>query len=218
MAQDKVYTFDGTTQKISWDGRLCIHVGECGRAKGDLFVAGRKPWADPDQSDAAGAAEVIARCPTGALALHDRDGNLIKEDAPSSNTMVVANDGPLYASGDLSIDGATEDMHSADRRAALCRCGKSKNKPFCDNSHREAGFQDAGAIGEKGLDTIEEGGPLAIKRIPNGPLEVSGNLTMVAGSGRSAWQGRKVYLCRCGASGNKPFCDGSHKRIDFVAD
>lgn len=218
MAQGKVYEFEGTTQTITWDRRLCIHVGECGRAKGDLFVAGRKPWADPDQSDAAGAADVIARCPTGALALQDRDGNPVEEPAPSANSVQVANDGPLYFAGDLTVDGATDDMPSTKRRAALCRCGQSKNKPFCDNSHREAKFEDAGAVGEKGLELAEVGGPLAISRIPDGPLEVAGNLTMHAGTGRAAWQGRKVYLCRCGASNNKPFCDGSHKHIDFKAE
>lgn len=218
MAQGKVHDYEGTTQTITWDGRLCIHVGECGRAKGDLFVAGRKPWADPDQSDGAGAADVIARCPTGALALRDRDGNRVEEPVPEVNTVQVANDGPLYFSGDLTVDGATDDMPSTKRRAALCRCGQSKNKPFCDNAHRAAGFEDAGAVGEAGLELENRGGPLTINRIPDGPLEVAGNLTMHAGTGRSAWQGRKVYLCRCGASTNKPFCDGSHKKVGFKAE
>lgn len=218
MARNNVHHYEGNNRTITWNGRLCIHVGECGRARGDLFVTGRKPWADPDQSDTAGAVDVIARCPTGALALRDRDGTPVEEAAPDANTVQVSNDGPLYFAGDLTVDGAADDMPSTKRRAALCRCGHSKNKPFCDNSHREAKFEDAGAVGEKGLEMAETGGPLTINRIPDGPLEVAGNLTMHAGTGRPAWQGRKVYLCRCGASNNKPFCDGSHKRIDFKAE
>jgi CDGSH-type Zn-finger protein len=100
-------------------------------------------------------------------------------------------------------------------RAALCRCGRSSNKPFCDNSHLEAGFQDYGSVGEGGPGLAAIGGPLTVKPLTDGPLLVNGNLTIHAGSGRVAWQGAQVALCRCGASKNKPFCDGSHKAAGF---
>ena len=202
MSKTTIFEYKGDTQTVTWDRRLCIHVGECGRAKGDLFVTGRDPWCDPNLSDQDNIEAVVARCPTGALAVKDADGALLTEAAPQDNEVHVSNDGPLYVSGALSVDGASDDMHSVSRRAALCRCGASKNKPFCDNSHREAGFQDAGAVGETGLAEIERGGPLEIKRIPDGPLEVSGNFAIRAGSGRTAWSGRKAYLCRCGQSKN----------------
>lgn len=218
MPKTTIFEYKGDTQTVTWDRRLCIHVGECGRAKGDLFVTGRDPWCNPNLSDQDDIKAVVARCPTGALAVKDADGALLTEAAPQDNEVHVSNDGPLYVSGALSVDGASDDMHSVSRRAALCRCGASKNKPFCDNSHREAGFQDAGAVGDTGLADIERGGPLEIKRIPDGPLEVSGNFAIRAGSGRTAWSGRKAYLCRCGQSKNKPFCDGAHKDAGFKAD
>lgn len=217
MSKTTIFEYKGNSETVTWDRRLCIHVGECGRAKGDLFVNGRDPWCNPDFADRADTKDVVARCPTGALAVHDA-GGLLVEDTPSENTVTVSNDGPLYVHGELEVDGAAEDMHSASRRVALCRCGASKNKPFCDNSHRDAGFQDAGAVGDTGLAKIEAGGPLQIKRIPDGPIEVSGNFSLLAGSGRKAWSGRKAYLCRCGQSANKPFCDGAHKDAGFKAD
>ncbi|NNC36299.1 MAG: hypothetical protein EX271_06180 [Acidimicrobiales bacterium] len=213
----KPHTFEGKKHSVSWDKRLCIHVGECGRAKGALFEAGRKPWCDPDLADTEEAAHVVQACPSGALVHVDVDGNPILEPAPD-NAAHIANDGPVYLTGDLSIKGAADDMPGVKRRAALCRCGASKNKPFCDNSHREIGFKDAGAIGETGAELAEADGELAVQSFQDGPLELKGNLTMYAGSGRKAWQGRKVYLCRCGASNNKPFCDGSHKDAGFKAD
>jgi len=218
MSKTTIFEYKGKAQTVTWDRRLCIHVGECGRAKGELFVTGRDPWCDPDFADRGDVQAVIARCPTGALAVQDDGGNYLTEAAPEDNEVLVANDGPLYVSGDLTIDGANEDMHSVTRRAALCRCGASKNKPFCDNSHRDVRFEDAGAVGEKGLAQIEAGGPLEIKRIPDGPIEVSGNFSIRAGSGRKAWSGRKAYLCRCGKSANKPFCDGTHNEAGFKAD
>ncbi|MFN3212938.1 MAG: CDGSH iron-sulfur domain-containing protein [Henriciella sp.] len=217
MSKTTIFEYKGNSETVTWDRRLCIHVGECGRAKGDLFVTGRDPWCDPNLADRADTSAVIARCPTGALAVQDADGLLV-EAAPSENMVTVSNDGPLYVTGDLNVDGAADDMHSVSRRAALCRCGASKNKPFCDNSHRDIAFQDAGAVGDTGLAEIEAGGPLEIKRIPDGPIEVSGNFSIRAGSGRQAWSGRKAYLCRCGKSANKPFCDGAHKEAGFKAD
>ncbi|MCR9193364.1 MAG: CDGSH iron-sulfur domain-containing protein [Hyphomonas sp.] len=218
MPKSTIFEYKGDAQTVTWDRRLCIHVGECGRAKGDLFETGRDPWCDPNLSNQDRVAEIVARCPTGALAVKDASGTLQTEPVPARNEIHVSNDGPLYVSGDLTVDGASSDMHSVERRAALCRCGASKNKPFCDNSHREINFQDAGAVGDTGLPEIESNGPLTIKRIPNGPLEVSGNFTLRAGSGRDAWSGRKAYLCRCGQSANKPFCDGAHKDAGFKAD
>lgn len=218
MSKTTIFEYKGEAQTVTWDRRLCIHVGECGRAKGELFVTGRDPWCDPNVADQADVQNVVARCPTGALAAKAGDGSYLTEPAAAENEVHVANDGPLYVSGDLSIDGATDDMRSVSRRAALCRCGASKNKPFCDNSHRDMDFQDAGAVGETGLADIEAGGPLQIKRIPDGPIEVSGNFSIRAGSGRKAWSGRKAYLCRCGQSANKPFCDGAHKEAGFKAD
>jgi CDGSH-type Zn-finger protein len=160
---------------------------------------------------------VLGRCPSGALA-YEKDGEPVHETPNAQNQIAVANNGPLYASGQLEIDGGSDDMFSVQYRAALCRCGESKNKPFCDNSHEAAGFRDHGAIGETGASLESEGGPLQIKRAPNGPLLVKGNLQLVSASGRIAWTGTKAALCRCGQSKNKPFCDGSHKAAGFEAE
>jgi CDGSH-type Zn-finger protein len=124
----------------------------------------------------------------------------------------------LYVRGDLDIENAPEDMAGVRFRAALCRCGLSSNKPFCDNSHEEGGFVDRGSVGDTGPGALTEGGQLAIKPAKNGPLLLRGNFSIRAGSGRAAWQGTKAALCRCGTSKNKPFCDGSHKAAGFEAE
>ncbi|PRP93211.1 Iron-binding zinc finger CDGSH type [Enhygromyxa salina] len=220
MADEQdIHEYPGEQVDVRWDRRLCIHVGECGRAEGELFVGGRAPWCDPNVvgDDVEHVVDVVERCPTGALTYIRKQGGAT-EVAPGRNQVVVANDGPLYLSGDLAIDGASEDMAGVRFRAALCRCGASKTKPFCDNSHRELRFEDQGAVGSTGEPSIEEGGRLEVKRAPNGPLLVNGSFTIVGGSGRVAWRGTRAALCRCGASKNKPFCDGAHKAIGFQAD
>ena len=132
--------FPGAQVDVEWDERLCIHVGECGRATGELFVGGRKPWCQPDLVGVEEVVEVVERCPTGALTYARKDGGT-QENAAPANTVVVANNGPLYARGDLRIEGAPDDMPGIGFRAALCRCGESKNKPFCDGTHKQVGFR-----------------------------------------------------------------------------
>ncbi len=218
MTDEKdIYVYEGKDADVTWDKRLCIHIGECGRARGDLFVGGRQPWCEPDRASTNDVLDVIQRCPSGALAVRRKDGGP-DEEPESENTVVVSYNGPLYVKGNLDIDGAADDMPSVKFRAALCRCGDSKNKPFCDNSHEKERFQDYGAVGEKGEPLQEKGGVLKIGRAKNGPLILSGNLSIVASSGRVAWTGTKAVLCRCGHSKNKPFCDGTHRQAGFEAE
>ncbi len=210
-------TFTGDQAEVDWDARLCIHVGECGHANNDLFVGGRDPWCDPNAVGTEEVVDVVLRCPSGALSFRRKDGGT-SEVADSENVVRVVYNGPLYVRGNLDIDGAADDMDGVQFRAALCRCGQSKNKPFCDNSHEEAGFKDYGAVGDKGEAIEAKGGKLTVSRAANGPLLLNGNFTIVAASGRPAWTGTKAALCRCGQSKNKPFCDGGHKDAGFQAD
>lgn len=215
MSSD-VKRYEGKEATVTWDKRLCIHVGECGRAESVLFAAKRQPWCDPDLATLEEVEDVCQRCPTGALAYTRSDGK--GEVAPAVNRVVVANNGPLYVTGELDVEGAAADMPGVRFRAALCRCGQSKNKPFCDNSHERAGFVDRGAVGETGRGFGQAGGKLTIQRAPNGPLLLQGSVTIHAASGRAAYRAEKCALCRCGQSKNKPFCDGSHKAAGFEAE
>ncbi len=213
MSEKKIFDFPGSEIDVQWDGGLCIHIAECGNSADELFEGGRDPWCIPDKCSKTDVREVVERCPSGALTYRQKDGD--QEKAPDENCVTVVYNGPLFASGDLDLDGAPDDMPGVRFRAALCRCGQSANKPFCDNSHLKAGFEDYGAVGEKGDGLNATGGKLDIKLLIDGPLLMQGNLTIRAGSGRIAWEGTKTALCRCGASKNKPFCDGSHKDADF---
>jgi len=213
LSRDKETKYGGEQVDVTWDGELCIHVGECGRAKGELFVGGRQPWCQPDAVSADEVVDVVERCPSGALYYERKDG--AGEKPAEENTAVVSVNGPLFLRGELEIEGAPEDAPGLAFRAALCRCGASKNKPFCDNSHQGAGFADYGAVGERGEPLAGSGGALKVKPAKDGPLLVKGRLTIINGSGRRAWTGMNVALCRCGASENKPFCDGRHKKVGF---
>ncbi|MGB5166192.1 MAG: CDGSH iron-sulfur domain-containing protein [Woeseiaceae bacterium] len=217
MAKKTVFKYPGEKATVSWNGPLCIHVAECGRAKGELFIGGRDPWCKPDVTSNEEVAEIVKRCPTGALTVDFADGSGT-EQPESANTVHVAYNGPLFVRGRLAIENAPADAPGLAFRSALCRCGKSRNKPFCDNSHEKDGFSDYGAVGETGAGDAGVGGELAIKPIKDGPLMLIGNVTIRNSSGREAWKGDRVALCRCGESANKPFCDGAHKRAGFKSE
>ncbi len=217
MSKQEKYTYPGEKPQVHWDGNLCIHYGECGQAAGDLFVGGRNPWCQPDLSDDDEISDIVLRCPTGALTATFEDGKGVVPGA-ENNTAIVSQNGPIYLKGRLDIEGVGDEASGTRFRAALCRCGESANKPFCDNSHESAGFKDSGAVGQDGPGLEAEGGSLLVKPVPDGPVMVVGNLSISSSTGRAAWKGEKAFLCRCGASKNKPFCDGSHKGIGFKSD
>ena len=134
-----------------------------------------------------------------------------------SNVADVPAAGPLCLSGRIKVEVGGEIVADTDD-VALCRCGHSANKPFCDGSHRKVGFDDPGEIrGGRLVPGDAEGSAVRIVCARNGPLLVRGPLTVV-GSDGSMSEGTKGALCRCGLSSTRPFCDGSHKGSDFEAD
>ncbi|MFV1983027.1 MAG: CDGSH iron-sulfur domain-containing protein [Thiohalomonadales bacterium] len=214
MNNEKKVTYPGEKINVEWDENLCIHIGECGQATGELFASDRSTWCLPDLVTVENVIDVVERCPSGALTYNNKDQSVV-EKADKENTVAVSYNGPYFIRGDLNIEDSPDNIPGIQFRAALCRCGHSKNKPFCDNSHEAAGFKDYGAIGDKGTSLATKGGKLKITSLENGPLLLSGNIEIINGSGRIAWQGTEAALCRCGASKNKPFCDGSHTEIGF---
>jgi CDGSH-type Zn-finger protein len=165
----------------------------------------------------------VRRCPTGALQYARHDGGA-PEPVPDRNLAIVSRSGPNFLRGDLRLVDDEGRELVRETRMALCRCGASKNKPFCDNSHWEIGFRDAGALSAIGLQRGDADagtpphGPLTVHASENGPIEIGGDFELLQGDGQMRQRGVRATLCRCGHSENKPFCDGSHRSIGFTAE
>lgn len=140
---DRVRTYTSEDIDVHFDPVRCIHAAECVHGRPEVFDADRKPWIDPAQAGAEAIAEVVVRCPSGALHFTRKDGGP-EERVPMHNKVTVAVDGPLYVRGALRLETPGGEVVFEDTRVALCRCGLSEHKPFCDNSHLESGFSDAG--------------------------------------------------------------------------
>lgn len=133
--------YHGKNITINFELKRCIHAAECIRGLPAEFNLGNRPWIQADAASADEIASVIERCPSGALHVALSDGN--EGPAAEFNSVMSKRNGPLYLRGDLRIK--TEKGETLrETRAALCRCGESENKPFCDNSHREIKFQASG--------------------------------------------------------------------------
>ncbi|MBN8279936.1 MAG: CDGSH iron-sulfur domain-containing protein [Gammaproteobacteria bacterium] len=202
----------GQKALIRFDAARCIHSRNCVLGRPDVFVPNVKgDWIFPDRATPEEIAEIAHNCPSGAITYELVHGG--GEVGPKVNTLRVRENGPLAIHADLTIAGA-----EAGHRATLCRCGASRNKPYCDGSHTAARFTATGepaTVDSQALAVRD--GSVAVVPIPNGPLQVKGPLEVVSGTGRTINRVQETYLCRCGASGNKPYCDGSHKAAGFTA-
>jgi CDGSH-type Zn-finger protein/uncharacterized Fe-S cluster protein YjdI len=209
--------YQGKAATVRYDATRCIHAEECVRGAPSVFDPQARPWIQPDHAAVDHLAEVVARCPTGALTLHRPDGALL-EPAPARNSASIAARGPIYLRGRISVPGGEHATLVEYTRIALCRCGASRNKPFCDGSHERIGFADDGACHQPPLPAEAAPiGKVTVQATSNGPLMVEGAVEFQAADGTS-FVTEKVWLCRCGHSANKPFCDGSHKKAGFTSD
>jgi len=206
--------YKGEKMTIRFDGDVCIHSRNCVLGLPNVFQANvQGPWINPDNGTVEELIAVARSCPSGAITYERHDGGEA-ERAPDVNVIRVLENGPLAVNADLHIEG--EEPRT---RATLCRCGASKNKPFCDGSHNTAGFSATGEPPTEDSESLEaRGGPLKITPYPNGPLGFAGNVEICAGTGRTVNRMTKGALCRCGQSKNKPFCDGSHKTAGFTTE
>jgi CDGSH-type Zn-finger protein/uncharacterized Fe-S cluster protein YjdI len=203
---------DGERVEIHYNGKLCIHSRFCVTGAPKVFLANvQGPWIHPDDMDAEELMSVARECPSGAIQYRRKDGGR-EEQPPPVNLVSVREAGPYAFRGDLSLDGESHGY-----RLTLCRCGASRNKPFCDSSHKEIGFTASGEppTGDRTAMLEVRDGAIDIAPQLDGPLAVRGNLEIISGTGRMVARMEAARLCRCGQSRNKPFCDNSHIAAGF---
>ena len=212
MSGQSIETVTGKSATITFDGHRCIHARRCVLGEPTVFKANVEgPWIDPDAADAENLLRVAMNCPSGAIRVARRDGGP-EEGNPRVNTIALRENGPLAINAEIDLAGMR-----IGTRATLCRCGHSKNKPYCDSSHVAAGFAASGEpVTTASVALAKRDGVLAITPYPNGPLGFAGPVEIISGTGRTIDRVEKTTLCRCGQSARKPYCDGTHRKVGFV--
>jgi CDGSH-type Zn-finger protein/uncharacterized Fe-S cluster protein YjdI len=201
--------------EVRFHGHRCIHSRNCVLGRPDVFVPNVEgEWIHPEAATAEEVAELAHNCPSGAIQYQRLDGGR-QESPPTVNQVRVLENGPYFFHAELIIEGHADVGY----RRVLCRCGASKTKPFCDASHHESGFKATGEANHGEMATLAaRNGPVKITPTKNGSLKVEGPLEIVSGTGTTLAKTTKVFLCRCGHSSNKPFCDGTHAKVGFVSE
>ncbi|MFJ4095759.1 (4Fe-4S)-binding protein [Kitasatospora sp. NPDC089913] len=133
----RTYRGDGIT--VSFDARVCRHAAECVRGLPTVFDTARRPWIMPDAAEPGVIAEVVRRCPTGALAYRLAGGGTEAPDRPT--TVRRTADGRLLVRGELRVTDASGEVRETSR-AMLCGCGRTTEPPYCDRSGECGGQGD----------------------------------------------------------------------------
>jgi CDGSH-type Zn-finger protein len=183
-----------------------------------VFDVERRPWVDLSGAEADSVADAVQRCPTGALRYERLDG--ADGEGPERPTLVLTiEDGPLLMIGDLDVRAPGGEQITRETRLTLCRCGMTRNQPFCDNAHLRRDWQSGPAhepdVSPPAPSANASSGPTTVLLRRDGPLELRGAVRIFDSDGRALAEAGRVLLCRCGDSQNKPFCDCSHERATF---
>jgi uncharacterized Fe-S cluster protein YjdI len=123
---------------VEWEPRLCYHSQNCVRSLPQVFDDSRRPWIAVDAATADEVESAVARCPSGALRARRRVAPAADRRLPPE--VRASADGPLLVSGGVRVVDAGGNVLYEGEKAALCRCGGSGNKPFCDGTHEKIGF------------------------------------------------------------------------------
>jgi CDGSH-type Zn-finger protein len=137
---DKRIDYVGREITIHDNRGICSHAGFCTEGLPSVFRLGEEPWIDPDGASGEEIIETVGKCPSGALS-YSVEG-VEHRDRDREPLVTVSKDGPYYVVGGIQVVGHEERAEEvSEEHCTLCRCGSSKNKPFCDGTHWTIGFK-----------------------------------------------------------------------------
>lgn len=137
MSKSKEYTNGEVT--IVWKPDLCIHSANCVRGLPGVFDTKKRPWIDAEGAPTSAIVEQVQKCPSGALTTY-LTKNKMNAESTDEIKITLAKNGPILVNGNIELKDAGGNVINTGKACALCRCGGSSNKPFCDGTHNKIGF------------------------------------------------------------------------------
>jgi uncharacterized Fe-S cluster protein YjdI len=139
---EKIKEYSNGEITVIWKPDLCIHSAECVKGLPDVFKPKEKPWINPENATSKQIMATIDKCPSGALSYRTKNTEEKDMQETSKITIKATKNGPFLVEGIVEIEDSTGDIKTSEgKTTALCRCGASANKPFCDGSHTSANFE-----------------------------------------------------------------------------
>jgi uncharacterized Fe-S cluster protein YjdI len=141
MEKDITKKYSNGEVTIVWKPGICIHSTLCFKGLPEVFDPRKRPWVSPENSSTQSIIEQVRKCPSGALSYYLNEVNIEQKEESTGVIIEISPDGPLLVQGGFRLKDTTGSLIEKSNTTALCRCGSSANKPFCDGSHRKIGFK-----------------------------------------------------------------------------
>lgn len=135
----KEYQKDDFT--IVWKAGKCIHAAECVKRLPDVYDPNGKPWIKPENASIEDLKEQINACPSGALSYYFKNELQTQKTTQMETKVTMKPNGPIIMQGNFTITHSDGKVEEVEKMAALCRCGASSKKPFCDGAHAKVDFE-----------------------------------------------------------------------------
>jgi len=131
--------YRGKEITVHYNLGICSHDGACVRILPGVFNINNRPWINPDNAELEKVIHVIKHCPSGALS-YTVNGEKFIDYYEGEPKIKLASKGPLEVFGGIDLKDDQGSKPETYDHYALCRCGHSKNKPFCDGKHLKHKF------------------------------------------------------------------------------
>jgi uncharacterized Fe-S cluster protein YjdI len=126
---------------VVWKPGKCIHAGICVQSLPDVYKPKEKPWIQIENGTTDALKAQVSKCPSGALSYYMNGEDNLESESLDTKVEVLEN-GPLLVYGTLKVIDKSGNEEIKNKTTAFCRCGASKNKPYCDGSHIAINFKD----------------------------------------------------------------------------
>ena len=138
---DKVKEYSNGEVTIVWKPNLCIHSTICVKGLPEVFDNNKRPWINAGGASTDEIISQVKKCPSGALSYYLNNQKEKGEQTMSNVKVNLMENGPIIVNGKVELKNSEGEVVPTDETVALCRCGGSTNKPFCDGTHNTNGFQ-----------------------------------------------------------------------------
>ena len=139
----ETFKYNNGDLTVVWKPNMCMHSTICFKGLDAVFNPTKRPWINMEGAAREAIIEQVKKCPSGALSyIMSSDTTSTNATTETQNLLIeVLPDGPLLVKNGCSITLSNGSTELKEGSVALCRCGSSQNKPFCDGSHKKIGFK-----------------------------------------------------------------------------
>jgi uncharacterized Fe-S cluster protein YjdI len=143
----ETFNYSNGEVTVVWKPKQCIHSTLCWKGLSAVFNPKEKPWIKIEGAGTEQIIEQVRKCPSGALSYYlnkeapENEPDKVVAEAARALKVEVTPNGPYLIKTECLIVHSDGREETKTGTVALCRCGASANKPYCDGGHKKIGFE-----------------------------------------------------------------------------